>query len=473
MPQRRARSALGAALALLLLATSCTSAEDSIENGPATSNPTPTVDLAAIPEGASVDYGPAPEYPDGPWSPEVGADLGTIVASLAVGASPTAELEALGASDDPRLAWALADLLRFSGGTGAADVVAAVMALTGMEVDPAQPWNSVVNHLIAWDLPVPPQYFTFKRDLYTQLDPRWGELFTDANTIDWRHVSWGGVFIDDRPEGSTGPCNCIPALDDPPVTPAAEGDWYPDDRIVFGLVVNGEARAYPKNIMEVHEMVNDTIGGRRIAMPYCTLCGSAQAYYTDELGDEFDQPVMRTSGLLLRSNKMMYDLTTKSFVDTFLGVATAGPLGEAGVTFNQVSVVTSTWADWKAAHPETTIVAADGGRGRSYSLDPLRGRDDDGPIFPIGDVDTRLGVQEPVLGLVGSEGDAVAVHVASAVTLLEQGEQVVVEGFEITLDGSGIRATTADGDDAGGHQAFWFAWSQFRPRTALWPHDYQ
>ncbi|MEM8923587.1 MAG: DUF3179 domain-containing (seleno)protein [Actinomycetota bacterium] len=463
-----------AVLALALVAGACTNGDESSDgsglDGEAT--PAPAIDVAAIATGEVIDYGPPPEYPDDPWSDETGALLGTIVASLTNGLTPSEELEAVAATGDPRLIWALADLLRFSGGTTGTELTNAILALADIDVEPGRPWNSVVNHMIAWDIPVPPGYFTFKRDLYGRLDPRWGELFTDANTIDWRHVSWGGVFIDDRPEGSTDPCNCIPALDDPPVTPAGDGDWYPDERIVFGVVIDGEARAYPKNIMEVHEMVNDTLGGRRIAIPYCTLCGAAQAYYTDELGDDFEQPVMRTSGLLLRSNKMMYDLSSQSFVDTFVGDATAGPLLEAGVQFEQVSVVTSTWADWKDAHPDTTIVAEDGGRGRVYPLDPLRGRDDDGPIFPIGDVDPRLPVQEPVLGLIGDDGDAVAVHVASAVMLLDAGEEVTVEGFRIRRDGSGIRADRADGSDAGGHQAFWFAWSQFRPRTALWPHDF-
>ena len=41
--------------------------------------------------------------------------------------------------------------------------------------------------------------------------------------IDWRHVSWGGVLIDDRPFGKTDQaCNCIPAADNPPVTSAEE-----------------------------------------------------------------------------------------------------------------------------------------------------------------------------------------------------------------------------------------------------------
>jgi hypothetical protein len=457
--------------ALVLTATACGSPGEGSRDEPSAS---PAVDVASIASGEVRDFGPAPDHPDGPWPPEVTANLETTFASLAAGVDPTQPLDALAGTGDPRIAWALADLQRFvQGGDGGESIAATIEELTGIGTDPLAPWKNTVEHLIAWDLPVPDEYFTFKRSFYSQIDPRWAELFSDTNTIDWRHVGWGGVLIDDRPAGSDEPCNCIPALDDPAVTPASEGGWYPDDRIVFGVVIGDDARAYPKNVMEVHEMVNDTVGGRRIGMPYCTLCGSAQAYFTDELGDDFPQPVFRTSGLLIRSNKMMYELNTKSFVDTFVGVATSGPLAEAGVSFDQVSVITTTWAEWKAEHPETTIVAEDGGIGRSYELDPLGGRDDDGPIFPIGDADARLPVQEQVLGIVSDSGQPIAFHVGEAREQLAAGERIAVDGIELELDGGGVRAVRSDGSDAGGHQAFWFAWSQFHPGTKLWPHDYQ
>ena len=89
------------------------------------------------------------------------------------------------------------------------------------------------------------------------------------------------------------------------------GDWYHDDRPIFGVVVSSEAVAFPKHIMEVHEMVNLTVGGRRIGLPYCTLCGAAQAYLTDAVPAGITTPVLRTSGLLSRSNKVMYDLVTR------------------------------------------------------------------------------------------------------------------------------------------------------------------
>ena len=153
------------------------------------------------------------------------------------------------------------------------------------------------------------------------------------------------------------------------MTDAEGGSWYPDDDLVFGIVIGRQARAYPKNIMEVHEMVNDTLGGRRLAIPYCTLCLSAQAYFTDDV--ENFRPLLRTSGLLSRSNKFMYDVTTFSAVDTFTGEAISGPLLDAGIRLNQTTVVTSTWAAWRAAHPHTSIIAEDGGNRPELPAQPL------------------------------------------------------------------------------------------------------
>ena len=437
------------------------------------------VDLATIESGEEMDFGPAPDVPDGPWSDETMEKLGQIIESLVVEAAPISQINDIGDEGDPRLAWAIADLLRFiqGGEVNEALAGAAQRLLPGMELDFLNPWGGTVDQLIAWDIPVPDdQYLDFKRNLFGRVEPKWADLMADGTDIDWRHVSWGGVGIDDREFGSTAACSCIPALDNPGVTPASEGDWYPDDALVFGLVVNGEARAYPKNIMEIHEMVNDTLGGRDVGIPYCTLCGAAQAYFTDELPDELfeehGRPIFRTSGLLIRSNKMMFELNTRAFVDTFQGDASAGPLGDAGIVFNQAGVVTSTWGDWKAAHPDTTIVAQDGGIGRDYELDPLAGRDDDGPIFPIGDVDPRLPVQEPILGVITEDGTPLAFHVTAAASVLNEGQDLVIEGIELRLDGGGIRAFR-NGEDAGGHQAFWFAWSQFHPDTQVWPLDYQ
>ena len=412
---------------------------------------------------------PAPPTADtGALTPLVRDALATVVPSLQQQRFPTDAIRTIGASGDARLLWYLHDLLRFVTRDSRPSVVEAFEELSGAEV-PSEPVLAMGDRVLAWDLPAPPDYRQLKRDLFLLIEPRWAPFFDDEDSaIDWRLVGWGGVFIDDRPDATTGqicPRGCIPALDQPAVTDAAGGSWYPDDGLVFGIAIGGEARAYPKHIMEVHEMVNDTLGGRHLAIPYCTLCASAQAYFVDDV--EGFAPLLRTSGLLSRSNKFMYDVTTFSAVDTFTGEALSGPLLDAGVQLEQTTVVTSTWAAWRAAYPHTSVIAEDGGIGYRYPRNPLRGRDDAGPIFPVGDVDPRLGVHDVVLGVMDDAGTPVAFPVGSARLALEAGQEVAESGVTLRPDAAGLRAFVG-GAEVPAHQAFWFAWSQFQPDTLLW-----
>jgi len=439
----------------------------------------PEPEAAGTPEAATGEYPDAPPVPAGPLADEVVADIELLLESLPSGAPDIAALNRFAEAGDPRLGWLLSDLLRFVGPTtplGAATAKAWV-ANTGVGVDIDQTlWETTTNHLIAWDTPAPPGYQAWKGKIFQLIEPGWQPFFADDDAdIDWRWLSWGGVLIDDRPiRHAAIPCpeGCIPALNDPALVRAnGDDDWLDDERPIFGVVVDGEAVAFPKNIMEVHEMVNMTIGGRRVGIPYCTLCGSAQAYLTDavpvevDLGD-FDTFELRTSGLLTRSNKVMYELHTKSVFDTFTGEALSGPLQDAGVVLEQVSVAVTTWGAWKVDHPDSFLVARDGGIGRTYFDDPLRGRDDDGPIFPIGDVDPRLDVHEPILGVV-VEDQIVAFPVDAVHGALAAGESVEYADIRIEEIAGGLTASIGETVIAT-HQAFWFAWSQFHPETELW-----
>jgi len=496
-------------LAACLLSSACTgsSSNETDEPGTETSDDTETSDETENSlDGESItprptelaeieprDFPPAPQVPDGPLDPPVAAAAIDVAESIVIEVDPesfdpfsidepsidTEALDALVASGDARLGWLISDLQRFARTRGEAQPLnEAAEALTGVELEEEFSFREFTDILIAWDLPAFPSYTEAKRLIFEGTDPRWEFVFSDPDSeIDQRWLSWGGVFIDDRPLGSDEPCErgCIPALDDPEVTPASEGDWYPDEAFVFGVSINDEHRAYPKNIMEVHEMTNDSLGGRRFGLPYCTLCGSAQLWFTDSVPDSVDTPVLRTSGLLSRSNKVMYDLETRSVFDTFTGEALSGDLLDIELTLEQGTVVTTTWGEWKAAHPDTTIVAADGGIGREYPLDPLDGRDDDGPIFPIGGFDDQLAVQEPVIGVTldgTSDGAAVAFPVVTATAALAADTPVTfdLDGTQVQLseDGGGFRAATADGTELAVHEAFWFAWSQFHPSTEVW-----
>ena len=477
-PRLPVDSAVAVVAGALLLLVSCTPGDDA--DPAATSDeaeqPVDRVAPEALIEpGEPRDFPPAPDVPDGPLDPDLTVHVEELVAAGATDQLDTATINGIVAGGDARVGWLLSDILRFSlpGREPFDGSLRAFEELTGVELaaEPGHvPWVEVTDHLLAWDLPAWPDYREVKAQVYLRTEPAWQSFFDDADAdIDWRLVSWGGVHIDDRPLGSTAPCprGCIPALDDPALTDAAAGAWYPDDRIVFGIVVGGEAVALPRHQMEIHEMVNLTIGGRDLGIPYCTLCGAVQAYYTDDLPDGFDRAVLRTSGLLSRSNKVMYDLATMSVFDTFTGRAVSGPLREAGVALEQVTVVASTWGEWRRAHPDTRILAEDGGIGRTYRDDPLRGRDDHGPIFAVGQIDPRLPAQELVVGAIAADATPVAFPVAAARAVLRDGGEVAHHGLTGHLDGDGVRVT-AEAQELASHQAFWFAWSQFHAETQLW-----
>jgi len=435
------------------------------------------------PDSAPRTFPPAPEVTTGPLAEDVATDLDLLFDSLT--SEPDLDaLTRLANSGDARVAWLMTDIMRFASPTGplGATLAAAWMQVTGTTVDPGRSiWGTTTDHLIAWDIPAPPGYVGWKRIIFELIESGWRPFFADADAaIDWRHVSWGGVLIDDRELDQTdGFCidGCIPALNDPALVRAgSDDDWLDDDFPVFGVVVEGEAIALPKNIMQIHEMVNMTLGGRRLGIPYCTLCGSAQAYFTDVI-DELPsvdgleplegQPSLelRTSGLLIRSNKVMYEFHTKSVFDTFTGEAVSGPLQDTGLQLEQTSVLATTWGAWKDTHPTSWLIAEDGGIGRFYPPDPLAGRDDDGPIFPIGEADDRLAVQTSVVAVIAPDGTPVAFSRVA----LDRGDGIAtLAGVTVEASGGGYVARADDGAELATHEAFWFAWSQFHPDTALW-----
>ncbi len=424
-----------------------------------------------LPDYVIEEFGTPPDVPTGPLSEDMQRAVRVVfmdsLEQSAWGRDQSIALQEIADSKDPRLAWIISDMMRFTWRASFDDALAAAASeLLQFEYKTIQRWGEITDHLIAWDIPAPPDYLDAKRAIFTQFVSGWENIFVEGE-IDWRLVSWGGVTIDARAYDTTDiPCNCIPAADNPAVSSAEEATWLKDDDIVFGIEVNGEYRAYPRRIMEVREMVNDTLGGRDLGIPYCTLCGAAQAYFTDEVPPGVERPVLRTSGLLIRSNKVMYDVNSNSVFDTFLGKAVTGPLLEKGVQLKQATVITTDWGTWKKEHPETTVLIEDLALGRDFDF--RNGRDKDGPIFPVGDVDPRLSVHEDVIGVITASGQPVAFQRSTAFAALLQGAEIAFENVRLELDAGGIRAVDASGTDLGSHEAFWFAWSQFHPGTELW-----
>ncbi len=169
------------------------------------------------------------------------------------------------------------------------------------------------------------------------------------------------------------PKDGLPALVDPDSMPGAEVDAYnaeqrqahrakylvPSDPVA-GIVLNGEARAYPIRLLVWHEVVNDTIGGVPVAVSYSALGGTLVAFDRRSGGETLTFAV---PGLLYESNSLIYDRRPGGLGESLWCPlqfrAVAGPAAGAGRTLTAVPVQLVPWALWSAKYPATRVLRPD------------------------------------------------------------------------------------------------------------------
>ena len=160
----------------------------------------------------------------------------------------------------------------------------------------------------------------------------------------------------------------IPSIDDPEFLPAAEAA-LPENEPVIGLVVDGDARAYPLRILIWHEIVNDVVGGLPVAVTYCPLCNTGLVF-DRRVGDRVLE--FGTTGKLRHSDLVMYDRTTESWWQQFLGEAIVGEL--TGTQLAMLPARLESFAKFNARAPDGRVQVP-GGDGRAYGANPYAGYD--------------------------------------------------------------------------------------------------
>ena len=270
------------------------------------------------------------------------------------------------------------------------------------------------------------------------------------------------------------------------------------------------------------------VPGRPVMLAYCTLCGAGVLYdvsiadltYTDldgalvELGDTVLE--FGSSGLLMRSNKLMYDRNTDTVWNAINGVPAFGPLTTSGIVLDVLPVVVTDWASWLEAHPETSVLSMDTGFRRNYTngaaySDYFNSTE---LMFPSWQQDTALIENKEMVFALRLQGEAKAYPLATIIPeriindrvgntdvviiaeatpereFFEPGGAAVRafdrQGHEFSAGADASTLISADGrnwqiseealiaDDGerlsriGGHLAFWFGWFGFYPDTLVY-----
>ncbi len=230
-----------------------------------------------------------------------------------------------------------------------------------------------------------------------------------------------------------------------------------------------------------------------------------------------------TSGLLFRSNKVMYDRLTKSLWHQFTGEPIVGPLADSGIKLPFFPLLLATWEEWVDLHPDTTVLSIETGlyASSTYAVesDPRAVYNDYFSVahtwFPVPDRSAVLATKAVVLGVgIGEAYKAYPVDILQRERVVNDvlgGEEIVVVGSSVS---QGARAYERDGQsfslgpddtsegipgelvDSSGvtwnvleehlvnardsseklarvptHMSFWFGWYSFHQDTELYTTD--
>lgn len=283
-------------------------------------------------------------------------------------------LREIGAAGDARFIAPLVDLMRFARSTSEGPLIVETLRRLAGAGAPGADWPDWVEYVgRRGDLRPPPGYASWKGALHAPIDGRFADFLRDDAPARVRveEVQWGGVRVDG-----------IPALVNPKFTAAAAATWLRDTDAVFGVSLGGDHRAYPLRILDWHEMANDVVGGMPVALAYCTLCGSGVLFRAEGAGRRLE---FGSSGLLFRSNKLMYDRQSRTLWNHLTGEPVIGALAESGIRLERLPVVVTSWGEWRRRHPDSNVLALDTGHFRDYGAGAAYGRyfGSSGTMFPV------------------------------------------------------------------------------------------
>ncbi len=237
----------------------------------------------------------------------------------------------------------------------------------------------------------------------------------------------------------------IPALINPKTMTIAEADEViADDLGGISVEMNGEARFYPVQIMNWHEVVHDTLGGESILVYYGPLTGTASVYELPE-GKTFT-----VSGQEYNNDVLLKEEGTETLW--------SGVRGTPVVAANEATLSTSlvrlpstfmTWGEWKDVHDSGFVLSTDTGYTRDYTRHPYGNYENSpGVYFPVNHSAIPVRAKEPAYVVQLTEGSALMVNI---VALLDQtpsvqvGAECVVAFRDVAMSYTNIFSCGIDG----------------------------
>lgn len=285
----------------------------------------------------------------------------------------------------------------------------------------------------------------------------------DKHAVDLSEIISGGPSRDG-----------IPSIDEPEFAEVEETDRYSDSEPVIALEINGDARAYPLSVLMFHEIANDKVGGKPVAVTYCPLCNAAIVFSAELNGMELD---FGTTGRLRHSDLVMYDRQTESWWQQFSGKAIIGEL--TGEELAMLPSTTMPFSRFRQMHPDGKVLVPSDPDLRNYGENPYVGYDSSArPFLYRGDLPEGIDPMERVI--IAGNGEAPVIVTMSLVREAGEIERQGItmkwqSGMVSALDqrviaesrDTGHVVVTRDGEPVVHHVTFAFVAHAFHPGIGI------
>lgn len=265
------------------------------------------------------------------------------------------------------------------------------------------------------------------------------------------------------------------------------------NRLVIGVWLNGEAKAYPVQYLGYHHHVQDSVGGKAVLVTYCTVCRSGRVF----------EPVVNGKKERFRLvgmdhfNAMLEDAGTKSWWQQATGEAISGEL--KGMRLPEIQSVQTSLAKWMMLYPESKVMQADPkfvaaydssfryesgtSRSRLTGTDSLSWKDkswvigiksgNDRKAFDWNQllaeriIHDRIGQMSLAIVLADDNKSFFAFRLPWANTRLDmRNDTIIFNNRRYRLDGKGIDTSDVL-QPLQAYQEFWHSWKTFNPTTAV------
>ena len=241
--------------------------------------------------------------------------------------------------------------------------------------------------------------------------------------------------------------------------------------LVVGITLGDVTRAYPLHVLNLHEVINDTLGGIPIVVYWNWPSGHIAVFERTIDGEELQFGISGISG---NGSMLLYEKAEEVGGEQLFSAMLGQSVTAEKMQLKPVAHEVTSWKSWFARHPNTESLAPDEGFKKRYRKgDPRTYFLNDTIYFPVDPMPIdSVNPKLPVIAVQTHNGHVVY-SIQSLYDASKDGKVTThIDGQPVTflVDTPPLFAVAqdADGNTLPSQRALWFTWYANHPDAVIY-----